>query len=492
MLIRHSFLYIVAKLLPGLFGLLTTAILTRLLDPQEYGLFGLAIVIMMLGSTIAFDWIGVSFLRFFQARRDDPRVIGTFIALFVALLALSAAALGIAWLGGLVPREQAPVYAVGLVMVWTYSWFELISRVAVAQFQPAKYLRMNLARSFLILIGATAAAWLTGSPVWVALGTAAGMAGGTCFAGLTIPRPSRRRFDPSLARAVLAFGAPIAASMALYSIATSGTGLLLEQLDSVPALGLYMAALVLVQNTLGVIAAGVGSAGYSLAVRAVESSDPGTARTQLLANGALLLAVLAPASLGMALTANAIATTLVGAKFAADVAPLIPWVAAATFFGCLRASYLDYAFQLGRRPLLQAWITGFAGIIAIGLAFALIPREGPIGAAIAVCAAASLSCIPAWLVGRYAHPIPLPIAASLRIFLCCAAMAVVIVLLPDRGWSGLVLRIGLGGATYIVAGFAVNLLGARERLRDLMRQHWRASPPAGAALDKADREPLSL
>ena len=50
MLIRNSAIYMVAKLLPGLFGLATTAALTRLLDPHEYGLYGLALVVMTLGS----------------------------------------------------------------------------------------------------------------------------------------------------------------------------------------------------------------------------------------------------------------------------------------------------------------------------------------------------------------------------------------------------------------------------------------------------------
>src|SRR5579862_4680103 len=153
MLIRNSAVFMVAKLLPALFGLATTALLTRLLDPQEYGLYGLELVIMMLGSTIMFDWLGVSFLRFYQARRDDPDIVATFVAMFVALVLLSAAALAVWWLSGIGSRDQVGIAVVGLILVWTFAWFELISRLAVAKFRAVDYLKMNLARSGLILIG---------------------------------------------------------------------------------------------------------------------------------------------------------------------------------------------------------------------------------------------------------------------------------------------------------------------------------------------------
>ncbi len=126
MLIQNSAIYMVARLLTGLFGLATTAALTRLLEPQEYGVYGLALVIMTLGSSAAFDWLGVSFLRFYQARREDPRLVMTFMSIFVALVAFTAGALSIALLTGIVPTHLVGAAVLGLIMVWAFSWFELI------------------------------------------------------------------------------------------------------------------------------------------------------------------------------------------------------------------------------------------------------------------------------------------------------------------------------------------------------------------------------
>ncbi len=473
MLIRNSALYMVARLLPGLFSLATTAVLTRLLDPQEYGLYGLALVIMMFGSTVAFDWLGLAFLRFYQGRRDDPRLSATFVSIFVALVAISAGALALALLAGLVPAHLISAAVLGLVMVWALSWFELVSRIAVAEFQPIQYMKMNLGRSFLIFAGAVAAAWLTGNALWTAAATAFGMFLGAFFGNVPIPRPSWRLFDRDLSRDVLVFGIPMAASMALSTLTDSGTRFILVHLDSARALGLFTAASILVQNTLGVMGTGIASAGYSLVVRDVERGDHAAARRQLLANGSLLLAVLAPASMGIALTGDSIATSLVGSKFEVGVAPLMPWMALSSFLGGMTSCYFDQAFQLGKRPHLKIWSAGITGVLSIGLSIYLIPFYGPLGAALALFAASTFTNVYSIIVGRYAYGVPLPIAGGLRVGICCVIMTLAVVGLPNSGWTGLLLRAVVGVIAYALSAIAVNLLDCRDHA---VRLATRAAP----------------
>jgi O-antigen/teichoic acid export membrane protein len=462
MLIRHSALYAAAKMLPGLLGVATTAALTRLLDPHEYGLYGLALVVMVMGSIILFQWLCLSFLRFYQSRRADPNLVSTFISMFLIMAILSAAVFGVALVSGIIPKALLGTCMVGLLMIWASSWFELVSRLAVAEFEPIEYIKMNFARALLILIAASAAAWLTRSPIWTAMATGAGIFTGSFFGKLSIPRPAWRGFDCRLASEVVYFGAPMAASLTLFVLVDAGTRILLEQLGSPQALGLFTAASILSASTVGIIAEGVSSAGYSLAVREVERGDDRSARRQLLANGTLLMAVLAPAALGIALTGNCIATTFVGSKFVSGVAPLMPWMAAFSFLNSFRANHLDHAFQLGKRPYLQIWVMGLAGLVTMGLSIYLIPMDGPIGATIAVTVGYGVACIHSMIAGRHAYPIPLPIAATIRVGICCVFMMVVVVNLPDNGWAGLILRATFGAIAYALAALAVNLLESRR------------------------------
>ncbi len=313
-LIQQSAIYLLARLLVGLIAMATTALLTRLLTPVTYGQYGLALVVMTFGAQTLFNWIVVSTARLYQARRGDPSTPSTFAQICVLTAAGSGMAFLLAWAGGVVSGDTARIYGVGFVLMVAYAWFELLSSFEVVNFRPGTYLSMSLGRAVLIMAGAGGAAWLTGDPVWTALGYGAGMFGASAL-GRTRDwslRPSR--FDPALARQICRFGLPLAGCMALSALSTSGTRLLINHLDSAEALGLFTAAYVVVQSTLGVLAFGVVAAGYQLAVQAVESGDPAAARQQLVANLSLLFAVIAPAALGMALTADGLAQTLVGAQ----------------------------------------------------------------------------------------------------------------------------------------------------------------------------------
>jgi hypothetical protein len=87
------------------------------------------------------------------------------------------------------------------------------------------------------------------------------------------------------------------------------------------------------------------------------------------------------------------------------------------------------------------------------------------------------------IAGRYAYPIPLPIAASIRVGICCVVMAFIVVQLPDSGWMGLVLRATLGSGTYALTAIAVNLLDTRAiavRFAQIAVRRWVAFRSNGA------------
>jgi O-antigen/teichoic acid export membrane protein len=417
-------------------------------------------------------------------------VITTFVMMFLALVALTAALVLVGWAAGIFTGSVASVYAIGVVMMWTYSWFELVARFEVANFRPTRYLIMNLGRALFSLVGAAGAAWLTRDPIWTAAGMACGTVAGALLCGFRAWRFSISGFDRSLALAVLAFGLPMAASMTMSSLINSGTRGMIEILGSPEALGFYTAAFMLIQNTLVVAAAGIASAGYSLAVRAVETGDPAIARTQLLANSTVLLAVLAPAALGMALTAHGLAATLVGPKYVGSVAELTPWVSCGAFFFSFRANYLDHAFQLGKRPSLQIWVTALAAVIAVGLCWVLIPRDGPLGAAIAIAIAMAVSCAHAWIAGRYAYRLPFPLVETMRIFAACAAMAIIVLLIPGSSPAAFLLQAGFGGAAYAGVAIGLDLLGSRDRVQALLRRATRR-PMAKPVLQATPNRPAS-
>jgi O-antigen/teichoic acid export membrane protein len=212
------------------------------------------------------------------------------------------------------------------------------------------------------------------------------------------------------------------------------------------------------------LGAAITSATYPLAVRAAESGDHDATRRQLIANATMLVAVLAPASLGIALTAQAFAPIFVGPDFAHEVATLTPWLCVAGFFGGLRSYYFDHAFQLAKRPLRQIQVTAVAAVVAIALGFALIPRDPALGGAIASAVTMTISAAYSWWVAKRVYPMPIPLTALLRIAAACAAMMVCVALLPSQGVIALMLRVTVGAAAYAIVAIALNVLDLRRHV----------------------------
>jgi O-antigen/teichoic acid export membrane protein len=458
MLIRQSALYIIARIVPGLVSMGLTAVLTRILVPASYGRYGLATLIMMIGASILFDWLGVALVRLYAGERKTNATLRTFWQIFLLLAGtLLAAAVPVSLAAGW-------AYLVGALLIVAYSGFELAARVQMASFRAGRYLAMNLLRSLLILVFAVPIAALTLDGLWAAAGSALGMA-----AAALVGRPitALRRpggLDRALAREIAGYGFPIAVSMTLNGLINSGTRALVGGIGSTEELGYYTAAFVLIQNTLTMLGSGIEGAAFPLAVAAVERGDEAGARRQLVQNATLLLAVLAPAAIGMAVTAPAIAHNLVGASFETMAASLTPWMCAGGLFGNLRSNYLDHAFQLGQRPHLQVWVTAVAGLLAMALAALLIPGFGAVGAAIAVTVATAVSCLHALIAGRRAFRLPFPIGQAGRILAACMVMALIVELVPGITVLSLAAQIGSGAMAYGLAVFALDVLGARRRI----------------------------
>ena len=463
MLARDSLVYVAAKIVPGALGVAGTSVLTRAFAPAQYGRYGVALILMGLGSAMLFDWIGLAFMRLYEARRDDCAAIPTFVGLFGAVLLGTGGLAGLAWAMGWLPRGQVWLWLAGAGMAWAFSWFELVARFEIADFRPARYLAMNVGRGVLMLTAA-GVALLGGGPVAVSVATVGALLVACGLGRRRALLPWGGRFDRALAVEAMRFGLPYAVSMTLLALSTSGVRALVGGFAGEAALGLYTAAFALSQNVLIMVAAGIGSATYPAAVRAVEGGDAARIRTQLAANATVLLALLAPACLGMALVAPDLAALLVGPGYRTSVAGLIPWMAAASFAGGLRACYLDHAFQLGRRPGLQVQVAALAALLGVGGCALLVPRFGMTGAAMASAAAMVVSCAHAWMLGRRMFALPLPVRDGAWVLGGCAALAGAVLSV-----QGLPARVAAGAVGYAAVLFMGNVLDVRTGLMSRSR-----------------------
>lgn len=479
MVVRDGAIYIVGRAVPGAVGFATAMLLTWVLPPDALGLYGIGMAVAVLGNSVLFEWLASGFMRWNETHQHEARFIPTVLALFVGaslVAALLAGAAAAVVLGGAHLR-LACVAVFGTV---AYGWFEFSSRVQILRFKPARYLAMSLLRNVLLLLGAVSAAHATGSAEAALLAGFAAMAVAGCLFSHEWASLRFRRFDPALARDLAAFGAPIGLTMFLSGLVTSGSPILLGALAGYDAAGAFSVAQTVVQNTLGVIAAGLAAATYPAAVRAAERADAAAAGKVLAGNYTLLLSLLLPAGAGLALLAPGVAETFVGPAHRGAVAAAMPWLAAAAVMLGLRAFYIDYAFQLAKKTGFLVRVVAVGAAVNVASCLALVPVFGHVGAAAGVAFAAAATVVHASLLARRACPVPAPLGETCRAAAATCFMAAVLVAAPrPAGALGLFAGVALGAAAYAAAHAVLDAFGPKRLRRAVLAARaWRGRAAA--------------
>ena len=114
-------------------------------------------------------------------------------------------------------------------------------------------------------------------------------------------------------------------------------------------MGVYHAGYSLANRTLDVMFIWLGAAGGPALIVALERGGHDALQKAAREQGALMLALTLPASVGLALVARPLADVMVGPALRDGAAAVTPWIAASALFSGLTTYYTHQAFTLGRR-----------------------------------------------------------------------------------------------------------------------------------------------
>src|SRR5690349_14280751 len=88
-MLRESLIYISGKILPSAITFITGMALTWMLDPADYGTYGLGMAVVTLVAAVVFDGHAIGFMRFYQANADSNSFMATIVHIFLLLCAIS-------------------------------------------------------------------------------------------------------------------------------------------------------------------------------------------------------------------------------------------------------------------------------------------------------------------------------------------------------------------------------------------------------------------
>ena len=472
MRLRGRIVFFVGRLTPNLIGVATTAVLTRLLDPSEYGAYALGLSIVLFLTMGVFEWLGLSLVRMAPTASEPPLFFGTVVTCFCVLC---FASLSVAVLVLVVAGLQAYTLLTiaCLSAAFAAAWFELQQRLQMSELRERDYLRSSVCRSVagFSFICLSAFAFKSGPLIIMSLAA-------SYLVGIGLNTESQLslrnlRFARPIGRMLVQFGVPLAISMSLATILGGAIDKWLLQWMSGPRdVGMLTAATMVSQVPILALAAGVGPWAYSMAVQA-HARSPEHCRSQLTENFLILIAIVLPAAAGIIAISTNLAGLMVGDAYRASVISLTPWLAAGAALTSLRAFYVDSAFQLAHRTSRLIWTMLVGVAVDIALCIWLIPELGVLGAALAIFGASVTGLVVTAVASIDVFPLPIPVAGTMKIVVSTAIMFVGLRSVAPycTGALALVFQIVLGLLLYLGGVLALNVLGVRERLVHQLRSH---------------------
>ena len=385
-------------------GLIVGVVLARLLTPEQFGVYAVALTVQAILMTVADLGLSADIIRSEQPDRIAPTVGFLGLSSGMVLTAVTIAGSG-ALAEAMHSPDAAPAIAVLAVTL-------LLGGATVV---PYGLLQRRFQQRELFLVGAvdfTVSTAVTLSLVslgygvlGLAIGRVAAQSVSTVLQFYLAKVSPTFRIDRSVIRPVLAFGLPIAAANLLSWALLNVDNVILARVAGATALGYYVLAFNISSWPMSALSQVVRSVGLPLFSRTQGS-------TAALAH---VLAVAWAAALPAGALLAALSGPLIEVVYGAKWRPSVPVLAALALYGSLRVVFDIFAAYLYSRGLSRPvlWIQIVYIVLLTGGMVVATTRWGIVGAGWAHVIAAAGVAIPLYLL--VLHRSGVQIAALIRV-----------------------------------------------------------------------------
>jgi O-antigen/teichoic acid export membrane protein len=465
MLLRQSAVYLVGRLVPASIALGLVALYTRLLGPDEYGIYAFVSATAMLGVSLTATWLSVSAIRLYAQTEERAALVWALFVGFLGILALAglvSVVLFLALGGG----RARLLLALGVLLFAFTAWFEVSADILAARLEAVRYMAWSLVRTALSGSIGAGLAWAG----WGVEGILIGLIVGVAIPGIFVGRRvwSDLRLAPAhgdMLRKVLSFGVPLSLSYALGGIVFVTDRFIVTGLLGAAALGLYAVGFDLADRVMKSLIQPLGTAALPLVISKLEREGAVAARAQACRNFVLLAGLIIPAALGLVAVTPELVDCLVGAPYRAMSREVVPLIAIASLLSGLRSNYFDHAFQLGLKTGRHLIVISVMVVTNLALGLVLVLKYGAVGAAYGTLAAYALGLVASWAMGRSAFPLPFPALELAKIVLATSAMVAGLAFVPDLApLPGLALKVSVGVGIYAAMALLLDIGDLRQRV----------------------------
>ncbi|GLK51023.1 lipopolysaccharide biosynthesis protein [Maricaulis virginensis] len=473
MLGRYLLGYLPVQAAQGLVGFGSVAVFTRLMAPEDYGSYALALAAMSLTHILIFTWLEAAVARF-HARAERRGRMREHLMTAYAVYALIALVAGTALIGlvQILPLDErlktALAFAVVALLLRAAMQIGMETHRArgdVRRFSAleASYLMLG----FMIGVGLILTTDLGAAGIFIGLAVAAGVM--LVFdLPVMLNRARGGRRQSVRVAAYAAYGLPVTLSLIFEHLLSVGDRFLIAGFLGQGAVGMYAAGYGLADRLLDIIFIWFGAAVWPMTIRALEQDGKAAARAVAGQAAGLMGLIAFPAAAGLALVAQPLTSVLVGEALREEAARILPWIALSGLMNGMMTYYFHEAFTLTRRTGVMAAIMSASAILNLGLNLVFIPAFGLTGAALATVLVYALALVVCVVTGRRHFALPLPWAEWIKAGSATAIMAAAVLAVPGlpEAWQTLAAKALTGAVVYAISAYVFDIAGCRQWLRD--------------------------
>lgn len=456
MLLRQTLLYMPAQIVGPLFQLVAMIVWTHVVDDHTLGVITLITATHELLQIGFLAWWSQYALRFFgryQGSHDAQRFYRTENAVLLASVVIqSLVVIGVLLLV-ISPDANIALLAATVAYVISRSLNLYIAERARVRHQIGVYsIQQIVGPSIGFLVGLVMIKLISQAPQWPLLGYAIAQ---MAAAVVVLPKIGYGRsiwpVDREIIRHALNYGIPLIIGGALGWVGLNASRFVVNDMLGVAAAGLFAVGYGLGQRAAAVAAMLVTAAAFPLAVKSMEQGGSHAAMRQLADNSALLIAILAPSIAGIFLLRVEIVHLLIAVPFQQVTLAVLPLSVLAGSIRNLRAHFGDQVFLLHSRTRLMIIVAVIDASVTVVLSAVCIKYWGLVGAAGATVMAASAAAAASFAIGFWKFGLSLPMTHLVRIAVATVAMAALLSEMPEALTFVLLgLHIAAGAAVYVV------------------------------------------
>lgn len=459
---KHIVNYFLGKGLPGIINFLAIAIYTRLLTPDEYGIYAVIISIVTLINTTFFHWLRMGLLRFNPKYSgvDKLRFLSSITCIFVSLQIFFITAGIIVYFFIPNRNEILTFWILAIILLVMQSVFDIFT----------EYLRSELrSKTFGIIMVIKVTTSLVYSILFINIGMGSNgiILGLICgiFTSLILILPkslwgiNTSLVDTRIIKEVIVYSLPFIAMLSMEAIIYSTDRFFINWIQGAEATGLYSVSYDLAKQILMMIMIIINLAAYPLVVKALEQDGIEACRKQVKINTVYLLMFSVPAMIAMLILSGPITENFLGKEFRNNAAPIFALITIGVFIQGIKFYYFDLAFQLGKNTKLQIVPVVLAAAANLFLNIILIPEYSFYGAAYSTIVSYILSIVLSAYLGSKVFKLEFPIKEFAKITFAAVIMGVVLwrSLFYLYGFIGLMLQVLLGLITYFIMMIILNI-----------------------------------